>query len=183
MMMQDKECTLKEYRESTLIDHGLKLDGGRWYAAYQWIRDPYELPDNKQVAYAKLCAIEKRLLKNTDVAAMYIDQMQEMLETGKACKLSFEELKNYDGPLHYISHHEVLNPRSLSTPCRIVFDTSANFHGHRLNDYWATGAAFINNLPGVFIRFRENEVGISGDIKRMYHSIRISTLDQHTHRF
>ena len=26
-------------------------------------------------------------------------------------------------------------------------------------------------------------MGISGDIKRLYHSIRISKLDQHTHRF
>ena len=91
-------------------------------------------------------------MKNIEVALMYMDQMKEMLETGKARKLSFEELKHYDGPLHYISHHEVLNPRSSSTPCRIVFDTSANFHGHRLNDYWAKGPDFISNLLAVFIR-------------------------------
>ena len=50
MIMHNKECTLKEYREFTLMDQGLKLEGARWYAAYPWVRDPSELPDNKQVA-------------------------------------------------------------------------------------------------------------------------------------
>ena len=48
---------------------------------------------------------------------------------------------------------------------------------------WAKGPDFINNLLGVLIRFREDLVAFTGDIKRMYHSIYISELDQHTHRF
>ena len=43
--------------------------------------------------------------------------------------------------------------------------------------------AFINNLLGVLIRFRENYVGFVGDIKKMYNSVLISQLDQNCHRY
>ena len=100
-----------------------------------------------------------------------------------ARKLSKEELTNYTGPTHYIAHHEVLKPESKSTPVRIVFNSSANYMGHVLNEYWAKGPDLLNNLLGVLIRFRENRVAFIGDIKKMYHTVKTSELDQHTHRF
>ena len=96
--------------------------------------------------------------------------------------LTEEEMNTYDGPYYYISHHEILKENS-STPCRIVFDTSAKFMNHCLNDYWAKGAKLVNNLIGVLLRFRENKIAISGDIKKMYHAVKLSLMDQHTHRF
>ena len=41
----------------------------------------------------------------------------------------------------------------------------------------------MNNMLGILIRFREGEVAIAGDIKKMYHSVHLSQLDQHMHRF
>ena len=55
--------------------------------------------------------------------------------------------------------------------------------GHSLNEYWAKGPNLLNNLLGVLVRFRENEVAMMGDIKKMYHSVKIGTVEQHTHRF
>ena len=64
-LTEGKDCTLKEFRELKLIKQGLELKGGEWHTVYPWTRDPSELPDNRQVAYAKLCAMERnqRLLK------------------------------------------------------------------------------------------------------------------------
>ena len=106
-----------------------------------------------------------------------------MIEREVARKLSQTELKNYTGPIHYISHHEVLKPDSKSTPVRIVFNSSARCMGHMLNDYWAKGPHLLNDLLGVLIRFRENNIAIIGDIKKMYHTVKIKTIEQHTHRF
>lgn len=92
-------------------------------------------------------------------------------------------MDEYSGPVHYISHHEVLKPESKSTPVRIVFNSSANYMGHTLNDYWAKGPDLLNNLLGVLVRFREKEVAMMGDIKKMYHSVNIGIVEQHTHRF
>ena len=59
-----------------------------------------------------------------------------MVNRKGARKLDNEELNNYNGPVHYIAHHAVVKAHSLSTPIRIVFNSSANFNGHVLNDYW-----------------------------------------------
>ena len=39
------------------------------------------------------------------------------------------------------------------------------------------------NLLGLMLRFREGIYPFVGDIKKMYHSIELSNLDQHIHRF
>ena len=105
-----------------------------------------------------------------------------MLDRDVARILTTQELENYESPAYYVSHHGVMK-ESSSTPGRIVFNSSANFRDHVLNDYWAKGPNLINNLVGILIRFREEAIGIIGDIRKIYHTIKIGLLDQHTHRF
>ena len=107
-----------------------------------------------------------------------------MNKRGVARKLSCKEINSYNGPVHYIAHHSVEKPGSPSTPLRIVFDSSHNYKGHSLNSYWAKGPdAYMNNLLAVLLKFRENRIGIVGDIKKMYNSVYIRELEQHVHRF
>lgn len=105
-----------------------------------------------------------------------------MNEMAFSQKLSKQEFEGYRGPVHYISHHEVLRPESKSTMVRIVFNSSAIFQGHRLNNYWMKEPDLLNDLFGVDLRFRENEIAFIGDIS-MYHRILIPEVDQHVHRF
>ena len=71
----------------------------------------------------------------------------------------------------------------MSTPCRIVYNESAKYKGTSLNDCWAKRPDIMNNMLGILIRFREGKVAIAGDIKKMYHSVYLSEIDQHMHRF
>lgn len=96
--------------------------------------------------------------------------------------LTPKEIEQWKGPIHYVAHHAVLRPEKKSTPVRIVFNSSASYAGHTLNDYWYKGPDLLNNLFGVVIRFRENLVAICGDIAKMYHMIAIPEDDQHIHR-
>ena len=150
---------------------------------YPWNKDTACLPDNKSQAIKKLEATERRLIKNPEQAEAYDKQMIEMNEMKFSRKLSRKEIEEYKGPVHYVSHHEVLRPESKSTPVRIVFNSSAVFQGHCLNDYWMKGPDLPNDLFGAILRFRENEVAFIGDISKMYHMIRIPEADQHVHRF
>ena len=180
-----KDYTIQEERELELIERNLNFDKeeNRWIAEYPWIKDPQNLPDNRKVAFAKLITTEKRLRRNPEHAKVYDNQIKDMVTRRVARKLSNTELTLYKGPVHYIGHHEVLKPDSKSTPVRIVFNSSANYMGHILNEYWAKGPDLLNNLLGVLIRFRENKVAFIGDIKKMYHTVKMTELDQHTHRF
>ena len=102
---------------------------------------------------------------------------------GFARKLDETELSSHKGPVHYVSHHAVVRPEKKSTPVRIVFNSSAVYLGHSLNDYWYKGPDLLNNLGGVLLRFREKQVAICADISKMYHRVLIPKADQHVHRY
>ena len=100
---------------------------------------------------------------------MHID---DMVKRGVAKRLSSSEVQEYNGPIYYLRHHEVMKPDSDSTPCRLVFNSSAKYMNNTLNDYWAKGPDLLNNLFGFLISFRVNEVAIVGDISKMYHTLK-----------
>ena len=41
----------------------------------------------------------------------------------------------------------------------------------------------MNNLIGILLRWREEQVALVGDIRKMFHSIHLKPLEQHCHRF
>ncbi|XP_045115478.1 uncharacterized protein LOC123507035 [Portunus trituberculatus] len=177
--------TIKEEREVNLIENGLTYDRERkrWIAEYPWIRDPNDLQNNYSMAYARLKSTERRLNKREcSYAQKYCEQIQDMIDRGVARKLTKEEMLNYEGPVLYLPHHEVHKPESRSTPLRIVFNSSASYMGSSLNDFLAKGPDCLNIL-GVLLRFRQDFVGLIGDIKKMYNSVDISLFDQNCHRF
>ena len=52
-----------------------------------------------------------------------------------------------------------------------------------MNDFLAKGPDCLNNMCGILLRFKEGMIGVIGDLKKMYNSVKISLLDQHCHRF
>jgi hypothetical protein len=98
-----------------------------------------------------LKSTERRVAKDPKLGEIYQQQIQDIMEQGAARKLTRKEMDSYEGPVLYISHHEVLNPESESTPCRFVFNTSAKFNKCVLNYFWAKGPDLINNLLRVLL--------------------------------
>ncbi|KAK4322358.1 hypothetical protein Pmani_006872 [Petrolisthes manimaculis] len=177
---------IKEERELELIEEGLAYDedGKCWIARYPWIKDPRYLKYNVKVAVARLKTTETRLRKlDVEYAQRYHKEIKDLVKRGVARKLGDEEIKTYNGPIHYIHHHEVLKPESSSTPLRIVFNSSASYMGQKLNDFWAKGPVILNNMLVVLLRFRQEKIAVTGDISKMYHFVKLCNIDQHTHRF
>ena len=172
-----------EAQEGRIIEESCQKIGNQWQISYPWKSDPSTLPDNRSQAERKLESTERRLANNPEHAKAYDNQMKEMTELNFSRKLSGVELESYKGPVHYIAHHAVIRPDEKSTPIRIVFNSSSSYQGHRLNDYWLKGPDLLNNLFGVILRFRENEVALSADISKMYHRILVPERDQHVHRY
>ena len=110
--------------------------------------------------------------------------MSDMVERQVARKLSTQEIKDWKGPVYYISHLAVVNPRSQSTIVRIVFNSSQMHKGLSLNACLAKGPDnYLNNLVGILLRWREERVALIGDIKKMFNSVHLKMLQQHCHRF
>lgn len=182
----NKDYSLKEEREMELIKKGLQYDdeSKQWTVCYPWVKDPSNLPNNVSSAIARLNASEKKLLKlGKNFCEAYQAQIDDMVKRGVARKLSWREITQYRDPVFYIPHAGVTKSDSVSTPLRIVFDSSTKYLGHTLNEYWAKGPDVLNNLIGVLLRFWEDQVGLTCDISKMYNSVRMSEFDQHCHRF
>lgn len=95
-----------------------------------------------------------------------------MTEMHFARKLTKQELEAYKAPVHYIAHHKRVRP-AKTTPIHIVFNSSASFQRH-----WLKGHDLLNSLFGVTLRFRENEVAVTGDISITYYRVLIPEQDQ-----
>ncbi len=126
-----------EQQDKILIENSCEKVGNKWLVPYPWKKDPKQLPDNRLQAVKRLEATERRLITNPELAAAYDKQMTEMNTANYSRKLSEEELNSYEGPVHYVSHHGVLRPEKASTPLRTIFNSSAVYQGHCLNDYAA----------------------------------------------
>ena len=177
------KMSLQERAELKLIEDSCELQVNKWIMKYPWKRDPSSLPDNYVRVLKKLESTERRLMKQLDHARSYDMRIKELEDMKFSRKLTEQEKNKWVGPVHYIAHHAVLRPEKKTTPVRIVFNSSASFKGHTLNDYWYKGPDLLNNLFGVVLRFRENAVAVCGDITKMYHMVAIPPVDQHVHRF
>ena len=178
--------SFNEEQELKMIQENLEYDSVKqcWVTSYPWLVDPGTLPNNYGSALATLKNTERTLSKDERWADTYLKQMEDMVERGVARKLSQKELKEWNGPKFYISHLAVVNTRSHSTPVRIVFNSSQVCQGMSLNSCLAKGPdCYMNNMIGILLRWREEQVALVGDIRKMFHSIHLKPLEQHCHRF
>jgi len=65
----------------------------------------------------------------------------------------------------------------------MVFDAAARFNGTSLNDELLQGPCLTNDLAGVLIRFREEDVAFSVDIEGMFYQTNVTPSDTDALRF
>ena len=105
--------------EGKIIEDSCKKSGNQWTIPYPWKPDPSLLPDNRQQAVKRLETTERQLLRNPEYAEAYKQQMKEMEHMNFARKISPEEETRYQGPVHHISHHAVINLRKRVLECEL----------------------------------------------------------------
>ena len=75
---------------------------------------------------------------------------------------------------YFIPWRAVWNEKSLSTPCRLVFDASQTTNGgNSLNDLLAKGTNNMNKLVEILIRWSIRKVAFHTDVQKMYNAIRL----------
>ncbi|XP_031731827.1 uncharacterized protein LOC116399095 isoform X1 [Anarrhichthys ocellatus] len=185
-----KEMTLAEERELEIVKEGLTYVTGdnhseepHWHSRYPWLEDPASLPNNKRTVEAMFLRTERQLAKEPEWRVAYAAQVHDMVDRRAAIKLSKDAIDSWNGPMWYVSHLIAPNPHSVTTPVRLVWNSSQKFRGVSLNDLLMKGPDVLNQICAVLLRFRCGVHAALGDIKKMYNSVWLEDQEVHLHRF
>ena len=83
---------------------------------------------------------------------------------------------------NYISHHMVEKPGSVTTPFRIVTNSSLRNGQTALNSCLIAGPNSLNSMFDIGIRFRCHEVGMTFDLSKAYNSLITRPVENHLRR-
>ncbi|GBN83655.1 hypothetical protein AVEN_59351-1, partial [Araneus ventricosus] len=122
-----------------------------------------------------------RKLRNLRKYHAYDQIFRDWLDEGIIEKVPENDLYKRS---HYLPHHPVFKPESLTTQIRPVFDASSKTgRAPSLNDCLFSGPNLIEQIPLVLLRFRENAIGVTSDIKRAFLQIELREPDRDFLRF
>jgi len=131
-----------------------------------------------EIVLPRLRSTERKLAKDPARAKSYRAEIRKLEEAGYVSKVSPGEA-GQSSESWFIPHHMVHH----NGKDRVVFDCSFQYHGQSLNDLLLPGPNLGPSLLGVLLRFRQHSVAVSGDIKAMFHQIRLQPTDTPVLRF
>lgn len=128
----------------------------------------------------KTRSLARKLHQEPELLQLYSNIIQEQEQRGFIEKVSVPDLA---ADAHYIPHHPV-RKISSTTPIRIVYNCSFHLSGNpSLNDCLLTGPSLLTDICGILLRFRSHPIGISTDLEKAFHHIRLDEEDRNFTRF
>ena len=178
-----ERISLKEEAEQFLIEESVEYnpEAKRLEAVLPFIKPPGKNLFNnfnraKKILESQLKLVGKSEQMMVDVLASH-NKLRDKGHVVALDDLPLEEKelvldKVDDG--YFIPWRTVVNQKSLSTPCRIVFDASScTPGGDCLNNCLAKGENCLNNLLHVMIQFRVLPFAFSCDVSMAYNGIKL----------
>jgi hypothetical protein len=130
-------------------------------------------------------SLEKRLNKQKRLQE-FNEVFQETVERGVFRKISPEEMKEWEGPINYISMVEAFKQGpQATTPIRICMNSSMKQPPpikKSLNDILMKGPSALADLFTVTIGFREHKYALTKDLSKFYNCVLADELAQHMRR-
>ncbi len=121
----------REEGELRKIKDNLVHNGRCWRTAYPFLF-PRELLKASYKSGMKVLESTERSLKRNGGGEAYNSCIEEMLQHKVVKKVSKEEMNEFirsGGVVNYLPHLPAFNPKSKSTPIRVVFDASRQQEG------------------------------------------------------
>ncbi|UYV83091.1 hypothetical protein LAZ67_22002173 [Cordylochernes scorpioides] len=160
--------------KSHFIEKIIKRDDGHYSVSLPWKEGCEDIPSNFHVAQKRLERCVNKLTTQgrlEDYSKIFTEWEQENI---------IERIHDDNKTVgHYLPHRPVLKETSETTPIRPVYDASCrSIRGMSLNDCLETGPNLLERIPNVLIRFRENKIGISADIRKAFQMIEVNPEDR-----
>ena len=168
----------QEEEEFRLIDKGVTVKDGKTKLTFPFIKNPNVLSNNRVPMLRRSQKLEQNLQKR-GLLENYNTEFNKFLERNVISEVSQEELDSYGGPKNYISHHGVLQPWKITTPLRIVSNSSQDNYGHSLNSCLPKGPNCLSDMYKIQLGFRSHPIGLAFDISKAYHSITTGPIEKY----
>lgn len=162
-----------------IMHKSIEYDGHRYEIGMLWKDENVVLPESRSNALKRLYCLEKKLDKNKEFAIRYCQKISEYIQKDYCRKVESPQpsLKEW-----YLPHFGVFNihkPEKL----RLVFDAASQSKNVCLNDFLLQGPDLVPPLIAVIWRFRRHDVAFGGDIREMFHQVKINPADCVAQRF
>ena len=171
--------SIEDRRALAIMESMVQVIDGHYQLSLPWKYENPSLPNNRAMAVKRLDLLKRRLEKDVDLKRKYKETVEEYIFLGHAQKIPDGQVGT---PVWYLPHHPVVHPQKPDKR-RVVFDCAARFRNTSLNDQLLPGPDLTNSLVGVLLRFRQERIGISADIEKMFHQVRVSPQDTHALSF
>ncbi|XP_058451241.1 uncharacterized protein LOC131430355 [Malaya genurostris] len=173
----------EEKRARQILKSSTKRIQGQYETGLLWRFDYFELPESYHMALHRLECLERRMEKNPHLKENIHRQISEYQTKGYAHRANQDEIADADPRrVWYLPLGTVTNIRKPGK-VRLIWDAAASVDGISLNSMLLKGPDQLCSLPGALFRFRQRPVAISGDIREMFHQIRIRAEDRNAQRF
>ncbi|XP_050293693.1 uncharacterized protein LOC126734196 [Anthonomus grandis grandis] len=143
---------------------------GRYVVKIPFKQEIENLGSSRDKALHRFDLLEGKLSKNKDLKQEY---SQFMLEYQDLNHMSEVDFQNYEG--YFLPHHAVLKTTSVTTKCRVVFDSSCKTNNNlSLNDVQYVGPTLQHDIFSILSRFRLHKYVMTADVSKMFRQILIA---------
>ncbi|XP_065079701.1 uncharacterized protein LOC135702570 [Ochlerotatus camptorhynchus] len=172
----------QDQRAQMLLETLTRRTADRYESGLLWKYDNVRLPDSQPMALKRWRCLDNRMTKDPVLAEALKAKIDDHVRKGYVRKLTVEELQTPRSQVWYLPIFPVVNPNKPSK-MRLVWDAAATVHGVSLNSVLLKGPDQLTSLLSVLVQFREFRVAVSGDIREMFHQVKMRENDQHCLRF
>jgi hypothetical protein len=159
---EETSRSVEDKKALEIVESTTKHIGDRYETALLWKEDDVTLPNNRVVAEKQLFSLERRLVRNEELATAYRDTIESDLRNGYPKKLSQEEASAPVKHQWFLPHPPVTNPNKPAN-VRSVFNAASKFKGASLNDHLMTGPNLLNSLTGILIESMFSQLAVTKD--------------------
>ena len=138
--------------------------------------DPFTVNSNIQEAAGHSRAMVKKALANNSLGLLE-EQVEKKVPKQVFEELSHEEILGLGSrPHHFCKFNHVFNQRSVSTPYRMVNNTSSVSSTTTISVEMLALKKVLNSQEASIIRWRLTPIGLAADVKSAYRTIKVDML-------
>ncbi|XP_038117142.1 uncharacterized protein LOC119769264 [Culex quinquefasciatus] len=175
--------SVEDQRARKIMEETTRRVGDRFETGLLWKTDDVKFPNSYPMAVKRMKQLEKKLERSPELYDNVKKQILDYQAKGYAHEATAEELNETDNnKAFYLPLNVVVNPKKPGK-VRLVWDAAATIGGVSLNSMLVKGPDLLVPLVSVICGFRERRVAFGGDIREMYHQLKIISGDKQAQRF